>query len=117
MPHGPSVFYDDNTGYLILDELHDSANVDDDGNPTAYVNNATVTCEGIRTLAGVMLTGMTFPVAMPYVTSSSGKYRVKVSDTLTGVPNETTVEAHVKVVVATDIANFRLRFPFKLRVV
>jgi hypothetical protein len=112
MPHGPSVFYDDNTGYLILDELHDS-----EAAAETYVNNATVTCESIKTLAGVLLTGQAFPVAMPYVTSSNGKYRVKIADTLAGVVNETTVEALVKVVVGTDIANFRLRFPFRLRVV
>jgi hypothetical protein len=112
MPHGPSVFYDDNTGYLILDELHDS-----EAAPESYVNNATVTCEGIRTLAGTLLTGVTFPLAMPYVTASNGKYRAKVSDTLAGVPNETTVEAQVKAVVATDIANFYLRFPVRKRIV
>jgi hypothetical protein len=112
MPHGPSVFYDDNTGYLILDELHDS-----EAAPETYVNNATVTCEGIRTLAGILLTGVTFPLSMPYVTASNGKYRAKVSDALTGVPNETTVEAQVKAVVATDIANFYLRFPVRKRIV
>jgi len=115
MPHGPSVFYDDNTGYLILDELHDSQAAAD-----VYVTNATVTCEAIRDLAGVLLTGagITFPIAMAFVSgSTTGMYRGKVADTLGGVPNETTVEAQIKVVVGTDIANFYHRFPIRKRVV
>jgi hypothetical protein len=109
----PSVYYDDNTGYLVLDELRDS-----EAAVGTFINaGATVTLESIKTLGGVSLTGMTFPTVMPYVTGTDGKYRVKVPDTLAGVPNETTVEANVKVVVGTDIANFHLRFPFRRRIV
>lgn len=109
--HGPSVFYDDNTGYLILDELRDSEV------PSQFINSATVTCETI-TQDGVQLTGagITYPIAMPYVAASDGKYRCKVADTLNGVAGKV-VEAHVKVVSGTDVANFRLRFPFKKRLV
>jgi hypothetical protein len=112
MSHGPSVFYDDNTGYLILDELHDSEALED-----VYINTATVTCESIKTLPGVLLTGASFPIAMPYVPASKGKYRGKVPDALAGAANEEQVEAHVREIVGVDIANILLLFPFRKRVV
>lgn len=110
--HGPSVFYDDNTGYLILgdpDPLTDSAN------PTVPITTATVTCEWIKPIAGgANVAGAAFPIAMPHILG--GMYRCKVPDTLVVTPEET-YEAFVKTVVGTDIGTFYLRFPARRRVV
>ena len=115
--HGPSVCYHDNTGYLILEELRDS------DTPPKYLNSGTtVTLQSITTIDGVLLTGATFPIDMPYVPGSNGKYRVKLPETLTqGVLSETIVEADVRVVVFAEggnmAARFLFRFPTRRRVV
>jgi hypothetical protein len=109
--HGPSLVYDDNTGYLILggtDPLEDSEA------PGVPITTATVTLESITTLDGVAVAGMSFPTAMPHV--SGGKYRCKVPDTLNVTPG-TVYEARVQVLAGSDVANLYLRFPAKKRVV
>jgi len=87
--------------------------------PPQYVNVATVTLESISTLDGTPLTGASFPIALPYVPDSNGKYRVKVPDTLTGAAPATIVEAHVTAVVQGDtgplVASWRFRFPIRRR--
>ena len=118
--HGASVCYDDNTSWLVLDELRDSG---DETSPPRYINELTVvTVEAIRTLDGALLTTVSYPIAMPYVTGSNGKYRVKLPATLTdGVPNEAVIEAEVKVIVQTQggdtVLRFFLRVPTRRRVV
>lgn len=110
MPHGPSVYYDANTGYLVLGVLTDAAA------PDTPITTATVTCEWIKTLGGVLLTGVgvTFPIAMPHTTG--GNYRCVIPETLVVIP-ETMYEASVKAVNGTSIGNFYLRFPARRRVV
>ncbi len=60
--------YLDNSGGLVLAGLRDM-----DG---AYVNGATVNCTQLRLEdGGSDVSGITLPLAMPYVAASQGKYR------------------------------------------
>lgn len=66
--------YVDNDNVLEVDRLRD---VDD-----AYINNATVTCTGVETAAGAVVSGDTFPKTLTFVSGSNGKYRTTLQQTL-----------------------------------
>ncbi len=69
------VVYQNNDNLIELDALTNPAT-------GAYVNDATVTLTAIRDSAGATVSGETFPKAMSYVASSSGKYRATVDKAL-----------------------------------
>jgi hypothetical protein len=63
-----------NTNNLELNGLRNAAT-------GAFVNDATVTVT-IKDRAGATVAGVSWPLSMPYVTTSSGNYRAAVSHTL-----------------------------------
>lgn len=69
------VIYKDNDNLVEVDELKNSAT-------DAYINNATVNLTAIKDAAGVNVTGITFPLAMSYVSASNGKYQATVDKAL-----------------------------------
>ena len=46
-----------------------------------YINNATVTAT-LRSLSGVMISGQSWPLSMPYVSGSNGDYQATLSSLL-----------------------------------
>ena len=56
----------------------------DDG---SYLNAATVTVT-LMDAAGDEVTGETWPLSMPYVSASNGRYKATLSDVLVLVPNK-----------------------------
>lgn len=64
--------YKDNDMVVELDGLKNAVTGE-------YINSATVTFT-LKTAAGAIVTGQSFPAAMPYVTGSNGLYRAALSD-------------------------------------
>jgi hypothetical protein len=64
--------YKDNDMVVELDGLKNEVSGE-------YINDATVTFT-LKTVAGVTVTGQSFPAAMPYVPASNGLYRATLSD-------------------------------------
>lgn len=60
-----------------------------------YVNDATVTFT-LKTAAGAVVTGQSFPAAMPYVPASNGLYRANLSD-------EVAISVNVRYVVEISV--------------
>jgi hypothetical protein len=70
-----AILYKDNDNLIELDMLKNSAT-------DAYLNSATVNLTSIKDSAGVVVTGVTFPLAMSYVATSNGKYQATVDKAL-----------------------------------
>jgi hypothetical protein len=73
--------YVSNDNTLQVDGLKD----DDD----EYINDATVSCTGIYTEAGAVVSGDSFPKTLTYVTGSDGRYRATLEQVLALVDGET----------------------------
>jgi len=73
------ILYDDNDMVIELRNLKDES-------AGTFVNNADVTVT-LKDSSGVSVVGDTWPLSMPYVTSSNGVYRATLVDTLSVTPN------------------------------
>jgi hypothetical protein len=81
----------------------------------AYINDATVTLESLVDNAGTAVTGITPPLAMAYVATSDGTYRVVLPHTLGVVIGQYYV-ARVRVISGALDANLYKRFVCRKRI-
>jgi hypothetical protein len=101
------VLYIDNTGIVEVQNLRDV-----DG---AFINDATVTLEDITAVVGgASVTGITYPLAMAYVTGSDGKYRALVPDDAGLTAGESYV-AGVKAVKSGQVGRWNRDFIARTR--
>ena len=71
----------------------------------AYDNAATVAVT-IKTMAGIDVTGATWPVAMPYVSASNGKYRATLASNL-GITKGQKYRAYITIAGTGAITDYR----------
>jgi hypothetical protein len=90
-----------NTNVLELDGLQDAI-------AQTYINAATVTVT-VKDAAGSPVVGQTWPATMAYVTSSNGKYRCELDNTLE-LEARTVYYAHIQVEDAGRTAFWKFLF-------
>ncbi len=79
----------------------------------AYINNATVTVT-LKTLAGVDVSGVAWPLTMAYVAASDGDYFVEIPAAAV-ITKNITYEAHVDLNEAGDVAHWEIRAKARVR--
>jgi len=105
--------FDLNSMVMEIDELEDQINADAD--PKVYINDATVTVTIKKD--GTPITGQTWPLNLPFVAGSNGRYHDVVSNAVVVVKGEK-LQAEFTVGVGADPkkqAFFILDLPVKER--
>lgn len=101
------IFFDQNDNIIELNGLRDQVS-------GSFINNATVTVT-VKTAAGIVVTGETFPLAMNYVVSSNGKYSATLKKEL-AVSIGTTYYAEISVAASGVDGFWTLPFGVSQRV-